>query len=216
MHRFHIVYKITNKVNNKFYLGIHSTNDINDSYMGSGAAIKAAVLKYGKENFMKEIIGSYSSRDEALAEEKRLVTEQLVKSDDCYNLKTGGSSGFIYSENWIKQVSDRAKKNHTKTINSEAAKIKRAAANRRRAESGEYSTPERRKKLSEAGLKQSKVISERVKNNWSDIDHSEYIKRRMREAKANAPTLTCPCCNLQMKANLKRHIKAQHPHFELA
>jgi len=32
----HIIYQITNKVNNKIYIGLHSTKDINDGYMGSG------------------------------------------------------------------------------------------------------------------------------------------------------------------------------------
>ena len=45
----HIIYKITNKINDRIYIGAHSTDDINDSYMGSGKAIKAAQRKYGIE-----------------------------------------------------------------------------------------------------------------------------------------------------------------------
>lgn len=47
MKHFYIIYKITNKVNQKFYIGIHKTENINDDYYGSGHCIKAAIKKYG-------------------------------------------------------------------------------------------------------------------------------------------------------------------------
>ena len=58
------LYKITNLVNGKMYIGQHVTSDLDDGYMGSGKIIKRAVKKYGVENFCKEWIGFYEDADE--------------------------------------------------------------------------------------------------------------------------------------------------------
>lgn len=50
-----IIYKTTNLVNGKIYIG-QSINDEDDNYIGSGTYIKKAIKKYGKDNFKKEII----------------------------------------------------------------------------------------------------------------------------------------------------------------
>ena len=53
---YHYLYKIYNKVNNKIYIGIHSTKNINDNYSGSGLALNKAYEKYGDNNFIKYIL----------------------------------------------------------------------------------------------------------------------------------------------------------------
>ena len=59
------VYYATNLINGKQYIGDHSTSDIEkDKYFGSGIAIKAAVKKYGLNNFKKEIIKICKSKQE--------------------------------------------------------------------------------------------------------------------------------------------------------
>ena len=88
---FHIVYKTTNKITSKYYVGVHSTNDLNDGYLGSGHSLKRAILKYGKDNFERQIIAMFNERDEALYFEKSVVTKELVCDPNCYNSIVGGN-----------------------------------------------------------------------------------------------------------------------------
>ena len=44
------VYKITNKINENIYIGVHKTKDLDGGYFGSGKILNSAINKYGKEN----------------------------------------------------------------------------------------------------------------------------------------------------------------------
>ena len=92
-YKFHYFYKITNLINNKFYFGIHSTNNLNDGYMGSGTRLKYAFEKYGKENFKKEILKYFECREDASNYEEYMITESLLNDDNCYNIRYGGDNG---------------------------------------------------------------------------------------------------------------------------
>lgn len=92
--KYHYFYKITNIVNGKYYYGIHSTDDIDDGYNGSGLRLHEAYKKYGVRNFKKEILKTFETRKEASEYEKTIVNENEVSSDKCYNLTTGGDKGF--------------------------------------------------------------------------------------------------------------------------
>lgn len=89
------LYIITNLVNNKTYIGVHQTRNLNDGYMGSGKNIQAAILKYGKESFKKEIIEFFSSAEEMYDKERQIVNEEFIQRRDNYNLAIGGLGGSI-------------------------------------------------------------------------------------------------------------------------
>jgi len=88
--KYNYFYKITNLINNHFYYGIHSTNNLEDGYMGSGHRLHRAYKKYGQNNFIKEILKYFDTREEALDYEEEIVNEDLLKNNDCYNEVLGG------------------------------------------------------------------------------------------------------------------------------
>ena len=93
---FYTIYKITNLIDGKIYIGKHQTKDLNDSYMGSGKFIRRAIDKHGIENFKKEILFQFDSEADMNAKEAELVTEELCLREDTYNLCVGGKGGFSY------------------------------------------------------------------------------------------------------------------------
>ena len=89
---FYTIYKITNLINNKFYIGKHQTNNVDDGYMGSGKLIIAAIKKYGVDNFKKDILYIFDNEKDMNNAEKDLV----ILSENSYNLCPGGQGGFGY------------------------------------------------------------------------------------------------------------------------
>lgn len=89
---FFTIYKITNKLDGKFYIGKHKTKNLNDGYMGSGKVLKRAIKKHGLENFSKEILHIFDNEEDMNAKEIELV----VLSEQSYNLCRGGFGGFGY------------------------------------------------------------------------------------------------------------------------
>lgn len=93
---YNYLYKITNLINHKIYVGVHKTLDLNDGYMGSGKIIKAAIQKYGIENFRKDILEFFDTYEDALMAESIMVTPDFLLREDVYNLRRGGTGGFDY------------------------------------------------------------------------------------------------------------------------
>lgn len=90
----YVVYRTINTVNNKEYIGVHRTKNINDSYLGSGKNLQLAINKFGKEKFKKEILFIFDNKKEAYLKEKELVNIKYIKRKDTYNIVTGGFGGF--------------------------------------------------------------------------------------------------------------------------
>jgi len=101
--KYNYFYKITNLINNKFYYGIHKTDNLDDGYMGSGTYLKRSIKKYGIDNFKKEILCYFSTYDEVLKYESEIVNEELVNNKYCYNVRLGGVGGFNHISKEIRQ-----------------------------------------------------------------------------------------------------------------
>lgn len=88
------VYKVTNLLDGKFYIGVHKQKDGGtDEYFGSGRRIVSAIKRYGKQNFKKEVLQEFESLTEAFDHEKIILTPKVLESDSCYNLNIGGFGG---------------------------------------------------------------------------------------------------------------------------
>jgi len=84
------VYRITNNINGKTYIGSHAGH--NPKYMGSGVALNRAYTKYGSENFTKEIVLHCANYQEI--EQQILMTLNAANDRTMYNLTNTGT-GFL-------------------------------------------------------------------------------------------------------------------------
>ncbi|CAG7579897.1 MAG: endodeoxyribonuclease [uncultured marine phage] len=91
-----VIYKTTNLKNGKFYIGKDERN--HPDYYGSGLLLNRAIEKYGKENFVKEILEECFTRDELNNREIYWIDE-LNAIKDGYNIAIGGSGGDTYTNN---------------------------------------------------------------------------------------------------------------------
>lgn len=94
--KHYLIYQTTNLVNGKIYIGKHETIDIEDDYFGSGNLIRAAINKYGIENFVKTILFELQNEEEMNLLEKCVVTQEFCDREDTYNINVGGDGGWSY------------------------------------------------------------------------------------------------------------------------
>jgi len=92
------IYKITNLINNKIYIGKDTTSDPN--YFGSGLLIRRAIKKYGIENFRKEIIDETDNYEDLSIKEKYWIENfNSTNIKIGYNISKGGDGGDTLSNN---------------------------------------------------------------------------------------------------------------------
>ena len=84
------MYKTTNLLNDTYYYGIHSTNNLKDDYLGSGKRLRHSIRKYGKENFKREILYYFDNREELAKAEENIITEDMLRGKMCMNIVPGG------------------------------------------------------------------------------------------------------------------------------
>lgn len=96
--KYHYIYKIT-RTDGKYYIGLHSTNKLDDGYFGSGKRLWYSINKYGKEVHTKEIIEFLPDRETLKKREAELVNEECLQDPLCMNLCVGGGHGWDYVNN---------------------------------------------------------------------------------------------------------------------
>ncbi len=102
-HTIHYLYKTTCIITSRYYIGMHSTSNLDDGYMGSGKRLRHSIRKYGKENHIKEIHEFFETREELAKRETEIVCLELIQEELCMNLTIGGlGAGFMNDEHMFK------------------------------------------------------------------------------------------------------------------
>ena len=129
MKKFHYLYKVTHIETGRFYIGIHSTDNIEDRYFANGVYeasdksqgdwvrlnhgdkpheghIKNALIMYGRNAFEREILQWCDTREELILLEEQVVTKEFIESEDNFNHRTGGYANSEFSESVRKKLSE--------------------------------------------------------------------------------------------------------------
>jgi hypothetical protein len=116
--KYHFIYKTINLTDKKYYIGMHSTHNLDDGYMGSGTRLKRSIKKYGKENFKCEILEFLPNREKLKEREKQIITEGVLIDNMCMNIQPGGGGGFI-NENHAKKCQLAGGNSHKEKIKND-------------------------------------------------------------------------------------------------
>ena len=106
MKTYYTVYKITNVINDEYYIGKHQTQNLEDGYMGSGKLLQKQFQEYGMQWFEKDILHVFDTEEEMNQMEAELVDADDPKS---LNLCPGGHGGFGYINNHEKSSDWKSK-----------------------------------------------------------------------------------------------------------
>ena len=203
----YIVYKTTNLIDGKYYIGVHNCSKSN--YLGSGKYLKGAIKLYGKENFIRKTLREFDNSKDAYDFERLIVDLDMLENKNCYNLKIGGSGGNVgIGENhpmYGKRHTEESKKNMSDAQKGEnngfygkhhSEKSKRKMSSTRKGENhnlyGKHHSEETRRKIGIAN--KGKTHSEETRRKIGDAQkgethhmygktHSEETKQKMSDVR---------------------------------
>ena len=177
------IYITTNKVNNKRYIGQHK-GDFDSKYYGSGKIISNAILKYGTENFVVEILEKCDNKEELNKREKWWIKHfNAVENKSFYNIAKGGEGGHT-----IAGYNEEQKAIYSRNM-SNALK-------------GRVFTDEHKMKISKS-LKNANLDRRGKNNSFYGRAHSEETKRKISETLSKR-------CGYKHSEETKRKISESH------
>lgn len=204
-----VIYKTTNLVNGKFYIGKDTRNL--KCYLGSGELLKKAIEKYGKNNFIKEIIETCNNLEE-LNEREKYWIKKLNSIENGYNLTEGGTGGDTFTKNPNKEdirnklkkriVSDEVKKNRINNLKPFSSGELHPNFGKKQTEE----TKEKRKKTFNSkgitspmsGKQHTEETKQKIRDKKIGLTHSDETKKKMRNSSNKGKTqkkFLCPYCN---------------------
>ena len=186
--RYGYVYKITNCINGKIYVGIHKHcgPEIDFRYWAGGIMINRALEKYGKNNFQRDIIEWCYSKEELNNKE-----EYWIKKLDCCNPEVGYNIAAGGSHNGGNQFGHKT---------AEQTRQKISLANKGRKVSIEA---RRNLSISHTGLKQSKeTIAKRLEKTRGRTRTAEQRERMSQGCKTRVYVNICQKCGKEFRASI--------------
>jgi len=212
---YYYLYKITNLLNGKIYVGVHKTSNLDDGYMGSGKVIKQAIEKYGRDNFKKEILEFFNDSDSMFEREIEYVNDNFLMEETTYNLRRGGNGGFDYiNKNKINHTYEAKEKRRTTFMKTLANKD---LCGENSSFYGKTHTDESKKKISDSRKVFFENGGEHPKG-MQDKKHSEKTKKQVSEKMKQSSSLIGksgndhPCGGTKWYNNGTKHIRSNvHP-----
>jgi hypothetical protein len=207
-------YIITNLINGRRYIGDHSTNNLNDNYLGSGILLKEEQKFYGKENFKIKILEFFNTKEEAYNAQKMYIKEYKTHiSQGGYNKNwSGGQWPSNHSEETKIKISEAAKGRKSKRKGKKLSKthienISKGMMGEKNLNHKNNITEERKKILMKNlqydrsgknnGMYGKKHTPEsKLKNRNSHLKEnlSQDTIQKMSQAAKNRPKVTCEYC----------------------
>ena len=92
---YHFLYRTECKITKKYYIGVHSTSNLDDGYLGSGILLQESLKTYGKDNHTLEILQFFNSKEEKFQAEKNYITLEMINDPNCLNFSFGGNGGIM-------------------------------------------------------------------------------------------------------------------------
>lgn len=118
--KFHVIYKTTRTDGSgKYYIGMHSTNNLNDNYLGSGQILWRSINKYGRHMHQREILEILPTRKDIVLREAQILAS--IPKDDPYCMNISRSIGFSVRKPESKSASEKRKQSVVAFYASEAS-----------------------------------------------------------------------------------------------
>lgn len=189
---YHFVYKTIRRLTGEYYIGVHSTNNLHDKYMGSGKRIKYIIAKHGKASLQRTILQIYDTRQNALVAEQQFVTHTVLLDPFCLNLIVGGGGNNIAGGHGItKEARQRLSELHMGRPKSVETKQRISDSKR-----GIPSPLKGRPLPDDVRQKMTTANRERNKSPKSDACKAKIKATALAQhRKFHRPVITCPHCS---------------------
>lgn len=208
------IYKITNIVNGKVYIGVTSASiesrfkkHCYEAENGSSRRLCCAMRKYGISNFHVELLEAVESQFRSQRESYWIDQFSSMLYEKGYNMTSGGEGtpGALISERQKERISESVRASRALLSESQKKELT-AAANT--AKKGSEESADSRKKKSEAQLKRWSAIQPEMRSEIAKKSASSKNPEDMRRSAIKAssdspvnklgyrqPKVTCPHCS---------------------